>query len=78
MRQGAADVQRAKESDVFVQEGGRFVVRGARGREHIFESGGEHVTSMVRPNAAHLQRLRSGTIRQATPEAFQALKALFT
>ena len=77
VREGAGDVQRARESDVFVQENGRIIVRGARGREQIFESNGEHVTSVVRPNAAHLQRLRGGTIRPATSEEFQAFKALF-
>jgi hypothetical protein len=77
VREGEPDVQRAKESDVFMQEDGRFVVRGARGREHIFEANGDHVTSVVRTNAAHLQRLRGGTIRPATAEEFQALKGMF-
>jgi hypothetical protein len=70
------DVQRAGQRDVFIQpDDGRFVVRGPRGREHIIEANGEHVTSVRRPDAAHEARLRAGTIRPATEEGFQKLKA---
>lgn len=70
------DIQRAGQRDVFVQpDDGRFVVRGPRGREHIIEVNGEHVTSVRRPDAAHQPRLRDGTIRSATAEEFQRLKA---
>lgn len=31
------DAQRARQSDVFIQPDGRYVVRGIGGREHIFE-----------------------------------------
>jgi hypothetical protein len=71
------DVQRAGPRDVFLQpDDGRFVVRGARGREHIIEANGEHVTSVRRPDAAHQARLQGGTIRPATAEEFQTLKRL--
>jgi hypothetical protein len=71
------DIQRARPSDVFVQpDDGRFVVRGLRGREHIIETNGEHVTSVRRPDAAHQARLRDGRIRSAVEEEFQKLKAL--
>lgn len=74
-RQVVNDVQRAGPQDVFVQpEDGRYVVRGPRGREHIIEADGEHVTSLRRPDAAHQARLRDGTIRPATEEEFQKLK----
>jgi len=70
------DAQRAGRGDVFVQpDDGRFVVRGPRGREHIIETTGEHVTSVRRPDAAHQARLRDGTIRPATEDEFQRLKA---
>ncbi len=66
------DIQRAGPRDVFVQpDDGRFVVRGPRGREHIIEVNGEHVTSVRRPDAVHQARLRDGTIRSATDEEFQ-------
>jgi hypothetical protein len=69
------DVQRAGPKDVFVQpDDGRFVVRGVRGREHIIEADGEHVTSVHRSDAAHQARLRGGVIRPATEEEFQKLK----
>ncbi len=70
------DIQRAGRGDVFVQpDDGRYVVRGPRGREHIVETTGEHVTSVRRPDAAHQARLRDGTIRPATEEEFEKLKA---
>ena len=69
------DVQRAGPGDVFVQAAdGRFVVCGPKGREHVIETDGEHVTSLRRPDAAHQARLRSGTIRPATDDEFQRLK----
>ena len=71
------DLQMAGQQDVFVQpDDGRFVVRGPKGREHIIELTGEHVTSVRRPEAAHQARLRDGSIRAATEEEFQALKGL--
>lgn len=70
-----SDVQRAGQGDVFVQpDDSRYVVRGPRGREHIIEANGEHVTSVRRPDAAHQGRLRNGTIRPATEEEFSRLK----
>ncbi len=68
------DAQRAGPKDVFVQPDGRYVVRGPKGREHIIEPNGEHVTSLNRPDSAHVGRLRDGTIRPATEEEFDALK----
>jgi len=69
------DVQRAGPKDVFVQpDDGRFVIRGGRGREHVIEADGEHVTSVHRSDAAHQARLRNGLIRPATDEEFRKLK----
>lgn len=69
------DVQRAGPRDVFVQpDDGRFVVRGLKGREHVIEANGEHVTSVRRPEAAHQVRVRAGTIRPATEDEVRRLK----
>jgi hypothetical protein len=68
------DAQRAGRRDVFVQSDGRFVVRGPKGREHIIEPNGEHVTSLNRPDSAHVGRLRDGTIRPATEDELRRLK----
>jgi hypothetical protein len=69
------DLQKASRRDVFIQpDDGRIVVRGARGREHVIEPSGEHVTSVRRPDAAHQARLRGGTIRAATEEEFLNVK----
>lgn len=70
------DIQRAAPGEVFVQpDDSRFVVRGSKGREHIIEADGEHVTSLRRPDAAHQARVRDGAIRAATEAVFQSLKA---
>jgi hypothetical protein len=70
------DAQRASERDVFVQvDDDRFVVRGPKGREHIIEPNGEHVTSVRRPDAAHQARLERGTIRPCTDQEFRTLKS---
>jgi hypothetical protein len=70
------DVQRAGPRDVFVQpDDGRFVVRGPKGREHVIETTGEHVTSVRRTDSAHQGRLQAGRIRPATDEEFERLKA---
>jgi filamentous hemagglutinin len=41
VREAFSDAQRARSADVFVQPDDRYVVRGSRGREHIFEPDGE-------------------------------------
>jgi hypothetical protein len=69
------DVQKAGPREVFIQpEDGRFVVRGARSREHIIEFTGEHVTSVRRSEAAHQARLSEGTIRPAEEDEIKKLK----
>ena len=69
------DVQRASPQDVFIQpDDGRYVVRGPKGREHVIEATGEHVTSLRRPDVAHQARIRSGIIKPATEKEFQRLK----
>ena len=70
------DIQNAGPRDVFVQvDDARFVVRGPKGREHVLEADGEHVTSIRRPDAAHRARLNDAAIRPATAEELQKLKA---
>lgn len=79
-RTGAAfnDAQRAKRGDVFIDdETGRYVLRGSRGREHVFEPDGELVTTIDRPYRAHLNRLRSGRIREITEEDFKRFQEIF-
>lgn len=71
------DAQKARQSDVFIQPDGRYVVRGDRGREHIFEPDGELVTSFERSNKAHLQRLRRGERRPATVNEFETFQEIF-
>jgi RHS repeat-associated protein len=69
------DIQRARMADVLVQGDGRFVVRGANGREHIITQAGEHITTMNnRSNAAHLNLVRNGTRNPVSQELFDLLK----
>lgn len=71
------DAQRARESDVFIQPDGRYVVRGIKGREHIFEADGELVTSFYGSNKAHLAKLRTGKRRLITINEFLVFKEIF-
>jgi hypothetical protein len=71
------DAQRARQSDVFIQPDGRYVVRGLRGREHIFEPDGELVTSIDRPHKAHQLKLRRGERRPVTVNEFETFKEIF-
>jgi hypothetical protein len=76
VREAFSDVQRARPADVFVQPDGRYVVRGSRGREHIFEADGELVTSLVRPHQAHLRKIQRGERRPATESEFTQLQEI--
>ena len=40
------DVNRAKPSNIYLQKDGRYVVKGSKGRVHIFEPDGELVTTI--------------------------------
>lgn len=71
------DAQRARPADVFIQLDGRYVVRGSRGREHIFEADGELVTSLVRPKQAHLRKVQRGERRFVTELEFAHFQEIF-
>ena len=68
------DAKSAKPSDIFVQPDGRYVVRGPRAREHIFEKTGELVTSLVRAKKLHQRKVRAGTRTQVTAEQLEAFR----
>ena len=72
------DAQRATESDVFIQSDGRVIIRGSRGREHIFESNGELVTTINnRSNAAHVNLVRQGVRTPASHAEAQRILSTF-
>ena len=71
------DAQRAGRNDVFVQPAdGRLVVRGPRGREHVFEADGQIVTSLNRSDAAHRAKFSRGERMPDTDEEFNRFKGL--
>ncbi len=72
------DAQKARRVDLFVDtETGRYIVRGGRGREHVFEQDGELVTTVDRTRAAHLRRLRNGRIRELSDEEYEQFEDFF-
>lgn len=71
------DVQKARQSDVFIQPDSRYVVRGSKGREHIFEANGELITSLQRSHQAHLLKIRRGERRTVTDYEFAIFQELF-
>ncbi len=42
---GRGDAQNAKRSEIYVQDDGRWVVKGDNGRLNVFEPNGERVTT---------------------------------
>jgi hypothetical protein len=77
VREAFSDAQKAKTADVFIQTDGRYVVRGSRGREHIFEVNGELVTSLLRPNKAHLRKVQRGERRPIMESEFAHFQEMF-
>lgn len=73
------DVQRARQSDLFIQpEDERYVVRAVKGREHIFEPDGELVTTPHhRSKKAHRNLVLKGMRRAVTEEEYKRFKELF-
>lgn len=73
------DAQIARQSELFIQpEDRRYVVRGAKGREHIFEFDGELVTTLHhRSKRAHRNLVKKGMRRPVTEEEYQRFKELF-
>jgi hypothetical protein len=71
------DVQRATQADVFVQPDGRYVVRGPRGREHIFAADGTHITTFWRSQSAHDYKVARGERQPVMLEAFIKFREQF-
>jgi hypothetical protein len=71
------DVAKAKINDIFIQFDHRYIVRGGKSREHIFESNGELITSFVRTHKNHLLKLKTGDRRSITTDEFIKFKELF-
>ncbi len=69
---GAAfhDAQRARQANVFMQPDGRYVVRGDRGREHIFGADGIHITIVRHSHSAHERKRTRNECRPISPEEF--------
>jgi hypothetical protein len=70
------DAQSARQADVYVQPDGRYVVRGPRGREHIFEADGTHVTSIDRSARAHQGKVEAGERVPITTEGYDRFKEI--
>lgn len=68
------NAQSVNVSNLFVQSDGRFVVRGSKAREHIFESSGELVTSLVRLNKLHQRKIQRKKRQPVTEQQFIEFK----
>ncbi|MHC5216667.1 T7SS effector LXG polymorphic toxin [Enterococcus sp. LJL128] len=73
------DLQRARPSDVMIQEDGRWLVRGQNGRVHVLEANGEIVTTMNNVTKSNLQmRLQSSRWSKLTLEQINKFKTDFS
>jgi hypothetical protein len=70
------DAQRAPQERVFIQPDARWIVRGPKGREHVFEPSGVHLTSVDRSQSAHEGKVRNGERRPVTAEEYRQFKGL--
>ena len=68
------DAQRATQANIFIQADGRYVVRGPRAREHIFERSGELVASIVRSNKLHRRKVMRGERQSVEAQQFNEFK----
>lgn len=68
------DAQRARMADVFVQDDGRWVLRGPKAREHIFLADGLLLTSLDRSDAAHRGKVEAGERQPATTAQYEEFK----
>jgi len=72
-----SDVQRSIQSDIFLQYDGRYIVRGLKGREHVYEANGALVTSYHRSHQVHLSKVRNGERQPVTVEQYLIFKEMF-
>jgi hypothetical protein len=77
VREAFRDAENARQADVFMQLDDRYVVRGNKGREHIFENTGELVTSLVRSNKAHQRKLARRERYPVNNEQFKKFQEIF-
>ncbi len=68
------DAQKVSQSSLFVQLDGRYIVRGAQAREHVFEKTGELVTSLVRSNKLHQRKVSKGERVPVTAQQFNEFR----
>ncbi|MBA5235552.1 VENN motif pre-toxin domain-containing protein [Pectobacterium aroidearum] len=72
------DVQNSRPSDILVQDDGRWVVLGPKGRVHIIEPSGEVVTSMQNPKQNTNNRLQDGRWEKLNSDKLQEFKDKFS
>ncbi|MBA5601510.1 hemagglutinin repeat-containing protein [Pectobacterium aroidearum] len=72
------DVQNSRPSDILVQDDGRWVVLGPKGRVHIIEPNGEVVTSMQNPKQNTNNRLQDGRWEKLNNDKLQEFKDKFS
>ena len=73
------DLEKARPSDILIQDDGRFLIRGANGRIHVIEANGEIVTTMNKVTNSNVQqRINSGRWSRLTLEQEEAFKNNFS
>lgn len=71
------DAVTASVHSTYLQWDGRWIVRGPKGREHVFEPNGQHVTTVdSRTDQAHLRLVRKGDRRLVTGDELLRFQAL--
>jgi hypothetical protein len=71
------DAQRARQANVFMQPDRIDIVRGDRGREHIFGADGIHITPVRRSHSAHERKRTRNERRPISLEEFARFQEIF-
>lgn len=72
------DVQKSRPSDILVQDDGRWVVLGPKGRAHIIEADGEVVTSFDNSGKNTNGRIIKGEWQRASNDQLNEFKSKFS
>ncbi|MDF7669633.1 VENN motif pre-toxin domain-containing protein [Orbaceae bacterium ESL0721] len=72
------DIENSRPSDILVQDDGRWVVLGPKGRAHIIEPDGEVVTSIKNDRQNTLNRIKNGRWERPSSDKLQEFNDKFS
>jgi hypothetical protein len=71
-----SDARKASMKDVFIQDDGRYIVVGKKGRVHIFESDNVIVTSIRTTHTNIVRNVKNGRWQQVSESQFEIFRKM--